>query len=502
MNPDTTIHAMSFGNGDGLHISIEWKRTDPSSCSSVSDATWGSLLLHVHKTLIWGEPGESGFIRLERDWIDFLRHLCVAWPYLVHQQDYPEIFEFHRDQMPDHPGLFKARVEEIWREKGIGLPNQEDDDSPLPDQQEENALFDFLHLHDLTSGLPGTGVDPLVLLRQGETLLAGSKHQGWRLDWRRTMEILEKFGNSIASRVRHIPDKRLQDLLERWNSRDSLANSHFWELAANDEEGSLAGDALGTAGSPDEKHVPILAAAARMVGNTMNAGQKRHLFNQIRSIDVLNRGDNTKLNDIRRAVPTNLFENLSPREQGMALAQWLRQKNGVADHRDRVEPETILTGLNVDLVPLSTQSSVDAVAIWGQGLRPTILINPHGARACQATGRRFTLAHELAHLLMDVDREGDVLGGRELPDRAMETRANAFAAELILPENRVHETVSSVLDEWVSYRRIKAILDELKDRFGASYELSAWKIKHTKLLPEALELKYLNRHLNSIYRPY
>lgn len=52
-------------------------------------------------------------------------------------------------------------------------------------------------------------------------------------------------------------------------------------------------------------------------------------------------------------------------------------------------------------------------------------------------GRRATLAHEIAHLL--VDRSGslplaEVLGGARTPSRA-ESRAGAFAAELLLPRS-------------------------------------------------------------------
>ena len=63
-----------------------------------------------------------------------------------------------------------------------------------------------------------------------------------------------------------------------------------------------------------------------------------------------------------------------PDQQGRALANWLRGKVGTLT--GRVEPEQLLAGWNV---PVSMQDfstrSLDAVAFWAHGRRPTILCN-------------------------------------------------------------------------------------------------------------------------------
>ncbi|MBF0136620.1 MAG: hypothetical protein HQL65_10300 [Magnetococcales bacterium] len=194
-------------------------------------------MLYIKKTLIWGEIDGTDLHYLEWDWIGFLRHLSVAWPYLTCEQDYPAIFNFHREKMPTHPGQFQACVERHWRENR-NSPNQ---------QQQEEALFDFLHLHDLSSGLPDTGIDSLVLLRQGKSLLIGSGHQNWLLNWQQCMDALAKFGDQIALRVEHIDDARLQDILTRWHNRDQIDPILKWQLAANDDDShAMINDALGT----------------------------------------------------------------------------------------------------------------------------------------------------------------------------------------------------------------------------------------------------------------
>jgi len=79
--------------------------------------------------------------------------------------------------------------------------------------------------------------------------------------------------------------------------------------------------------------------------------------------------------------------------------------------------------------------AVDAIACWGS-IDPLILLNRNEqARAASKHGRRSTLAHELCHLLVDRTRAlpvAEVLGGEV--DSESEKRANAFAAEALLPQ--------------------------------------------------------------------
>lgn len=485
---------VSFGIPDGLLIHVRWNHGDPASCSSASDASWGGLQLYVQKTLIWGEPFGSDHHRLEWDWVGFLRHLTVAWPRLTQKQDYPSVFNFERLQVPEHPGQFRACVERYWRENFVRSSNPHK-------HKEEEALFDFLHFHDLASGLPGTGVDSLVLLRQGDSLLVGSKNQKWLLDERQCMKTLEAFGNQIALRVQHIQDLRLQDLLERWRNRNQLAPKLKWELAANDDDCSMLKDALSSDGSLNETHWPSLAVAARMVGNTMSKEQKSHLLQRIRSLNVLTRGRNAKLEKLRKAIPQEILHLPTPRERGMELARWLRRKKGMKDHQSRVEPDAILSAWNVAVLNMTSKAVLDAVAVWGRGLQPTIFVNTKGVRASKDTGKRFTLAHEMAHLLTDTDRDGDVLGGREIPDRDMETQANAFAAEFILPENEVR-IVLNKSGQSITCKMIEEVLNQLNERFGASHELASWKLMHTGLISKEFEEQCLHGNLNSINHPY
>lgn len=99
------------------------------------------------------------------------------------------------------------------------------------------------------------------------------------------------------------------------------------------------------------------------------------------------------------------------------------------------DPEALLQreGVIIDTLEFDTPH-LDAIACW-VSVQPTVLLNRHPqVRPAHHHGRRSTLAHELAHLLVDRERAlpvAEVLGGEV--DLEAEKRANAFAAEWLLP---------------------------------------------------------------------
>ena len=87
--------------------------------------------------------------------------------------------------------------------------------------------------------------------------------------------------------------------------------------------------------------------------------------------------------------------------------------------------------------------NVSGVAIAGPQLKPGIFVNECCRRNAGKEGRRFTLAHEFCHLLFDRNqgRALAVASGPWAP-RAIEKRANAFAAMLLMPTFLVKQTLS------------------------------------------------------------
>lgn len=100
----------------------------------------------------------------------------------------------------------------------------------------------------------------------------------------------------------------------------------------------------------------------------------------------------------------------------------------------------------------------DAVSGWPPGSGPVVLINA----GLPPDRFRFTLAHELGHLLMHA-----------MPDEAQEEQANAFAAEFLTPAELIRPEL-----EGLTLRQ-----------FGRLAELKAkWKVSIAALIQRAVQL--------------
>ncbi|MFZ0690593.1 MAG: ImmA/IrrE family metallo-endopeptidase, partial [Acidobacteriaceae bacterium] len=122
-------------------------------------------------------------------------------------------------------------------------------------------------------------------------------------------------------------------------------------------------------------------------------------------------------------------------EQGYALAQLSRKTMGVPDIPYKVNLDELLSqgGIEQRDVTLS-DTKIRAISICGDGLRSLIAINQSSKHNESEPGLRFTLAHELCHLLFD-EEEGVPLAVASGPwaPAAIEKRANAFAAMFLMP---------------------------------------------------------------------
>ncbi|MFD3373728.1 MULTISPECIES: helix-turn-helix domain-containing protein [unclassified Streptomyces] len=106
---------------------------------------------------------------------------------------------------------------------------------------------------------------------------------------------------------------------------------------------------------------------------------------------------------------------------------------------------------------------LDAVSQWPQGQRPLFLLNS----TAPGDRFRFSLAHELGHIVMHTE-PGDA--------RLQEQQANQFAAEFLMP----HEIVLPDLQAGVDLARLM----KLKRRWGVSMAALALRAKALGVLSE------------------
>jgi Zn-dependent peptidase ImmA (M78 family) len=217
-----------------------------------------------------------------------------------------------------------------------------------------------------------------------------------------------------------------------------------------------------------------LVAVARMTSPDAPPAHVRKLLHMIRE---LSRVETPELDSLEGAALKQLEpdQGAPSYEEGYALACWVRRDIlGLADEA-RVDPEAVLKrwGVLLEYADLGS-ATIDAVAAWGPRHGPAILVNTNArSRHCGQNARRATLAHEIAHLL--VDRAGalplaEVMGGQVA--KPVEQRAGAFAAELLIPRHVAGNAFAGGGDP-------KGTLQNLIQQYGASQELVAWQARNS-----------------------
>jgi Zn-dependent peptidase ImmA (M78 family) len=132
---------------------------------------------------------------------------------------------------------------------------------------------------------------------------------------------------------------------------------------------------------------------------------------------------------IRLVVPSSEL----PHQQGYNLAEQLRMARSNLDAYFDIEAFLAEIGVKVDTANLS-DVKVDGATVWGAQHGPVIVLNQMGARQ-EPWARRMILAHELCHLLVDRPAAAELMvASTPWAPPELERRANAFAAELLLPK--------------------------------------------------------------------
>jgi Zn-dependent peptidase ImmA (M78 family) len=136
---------------------------------------------------------------------------------------------------------------------------------------------------------------------------------------------------------------------------------------------------------------------------------------------------------------------LRPGEQGSRLGEQAAEILG-ANVGAWIDVVTVLGQLDVQIseIDLSDQD-IRAVSVFGPTQRPHVFCNRRTIWGTAEPVRRFTLAHELCHLILDRDY-GDELAIASGPwaPLAIEQRANAFAAAFLMPTWLLREALNAI----------------------------------------------------------
>lgn len=123
--------------------------------------------------------------------------------------------------------------------------------------------------------------------------------------------------------------------------------------------------------------------------------------------------------------------------QHLAVQDRLRLELGdapVVDMAEILEQQ----GVRTAILPLPTD--VSGLTINEAGIGSFVVVNQDHS----PLRRRFSLAHEYAHVLADREAEPSIVSRGQNRREMVEIRANAFAAEFLMPENGVRRFVQSL----------------------------------------------------------
>ena len=204
--------------------------------------------------------------------------------------------------------------------------------------------------------------------------------------------------------------------------------------------------------SPNLSEADMLALASQLIQSTGSAGASSRLEALARSTAV---------------------DEPQPWRQAYDLAEQVLQEldlwNGSATAID-LDDSLRRLGIRVDDVRLDDVDTRGA-AFVSPVHRATILVNAKHPVNDYPPGRRFTLAHELCHLLFDQNqgRELALASGPWAP-ADIEKRANAFAAMFLMPTARIRLLIESLGGSLKNGKHILKIAATMETSFSATLE--------------------------------
>lgn len=403
---------------------------------------------------------------------DLLDHLIDFWAPLLLRQNYPLAFA----ETPDRPSALLTQAASRW----LRLPQTQV-------EHEQSLVAAFEEAHNLASSFDGQfGLPPLWLLRDRGNFIVDNGERIARVPFGQVVEALTRLGDDIAQRLRDANTKPA--LVEAWYARANASSTRMIELKAGlskekavqlIEAGFLEAPKCLDEAANDNDEIVI---AARMAGELP--------LEEIKRIIKLAKGF--------KAQPSKLLERLSintrariselphaqPFEQGEVAARLVRSSRGL-DIDDLLDVRVLVSSLGIAIEEHRVSlTGLMGLAISGPRHGPGVLLNTrshhllHARAASREAMLRYTLAHELCHLLLDGEHSlaaVDVLSGRM--DPAVESRAQSFAGELLMP-TRLADAIWQRHGRPTTHAALDVLINEAVARYAVTRSVAAWKLEH------------------------
>ncbi len=464
---------ITFGDPKVFAIRLLPLKGAPPEADPAAAATWVSLELSV--------TGKNLTAHTHEDSAVF--HPGVHWPaiyiarWLVHSWN--GLFEVARWPIP----TLERNARDVALLMDRTLANATDDDDTLLDLRDR-----FIEQHALQAAAAGAVLPGVYLARDGARVsIAWDSPPLGALVFHRSrgeadipvgafLQVVRNFVEWVADTISNIvgtPDHQsLVTWLQRLDSVEqaravllgyaglddalwytlkpdpAITPEHFFELSPGWVTRGASADPTGSS----------IAVAFRCTSPQMSAEELGLIRDLIRSARP-NSAAKAKLDAITNQVP-DVIGDMLDYEQGYQLASYVRASLG--NEHAYLDIESLLDGMGIPVQDIElSDTDLDGGVVCDDAHGPVIFVNRGSLKAMSPWGRRMVLAHELCHLLFDRQHAVPlaVISGPWAP-APIERRANAFAAEFLLPLAGISQLGISSAD--VTDEQIQLLKDTYK----------------------------------------
>lgn len=467
------------GSASGISFAIQWDNHKPIKTA------YGHLTVKLANEIVWEVGPEAASI----DLMPLLTFLSDQWDSLIFGQGYPG-------------GKTLIKPSAILRNRR--RVSYDDESSDATDDDNDA----FLSVHDLAHWVrPVADWPSLWFVREDSLAVLEANESVIRWPFCDVIRTLERLGTLISNRIKAVDANH--DLVARWEKRERLSIDDALSLSLGLPEGEvqalLEANVIERPRSRAElvRDFDETRAAARMLGSVVELDDLVVTISALREVPKTSTPELDALS-LEAEDALARFEFKEPFHQGRYLAIWLREKLGLASEGSCIDLEQLLEHWGVFCGKFETASNIEAVSVWGDKYGPGVLVNSVGMRSRDTTntgaqnfGARATLAHEVCHLLIDRGTTLSVLEvcGGATP-KIVEQRANAFAAELLLPMDWAISLYRNSPD-------VPSALNTAKEQYKTTRTLSAAQmLNYDRKHPGALRFpdrKHLS-HIASTWR--
>jgi Zn-dependent peptidase ImmA (M78 family) len=450
-------------------------RSDPDEGGDPAErASWGAFQVWVAgRNLTAGRAEGVSLDAAEIPLLPVVRWLVNEWDPLLHEERLPR---------PDYLGPAAS-----WRMDALeSMPEREDELDRLLDDRDA-----WWHRHGLGSALPEYRVPDVHIRRMGTNAEISWDDREWRtvprgvrivespgaalLPIQEVAHVLFDWSSAVLAELQEAPAACPVALdLQRRLSRvergsDPLQRLKWTAGPAVEQAARRLRKMLGVTQGPVDETVRYLlgirerastglvtplTVPAMLCRSASPSSSNSDLEQLIRLSESTTEGRASLLDLEHHAPPP--FVPMAITHDGYERAQEFRRALGIPEELPLTQShdleQILLPRLGVRVADVRLEDSrVDGVAILHPGRMPLIGVNLSGRFASKPWGRRMTLAHELCHLLHDLDDDGRVgIVSNPWAPQTMERRANAFAAMLLMPRAAVEAVLPRQPRDWTS----------------------------------------------------